>query len=71
MKTPSSNAVGDYMDKLPVARGAWLPIDAAAQLLQLDAASIRCWVADGSLEVRKVEGIEFVRLAQLQDLAAG
>lgn len=71
MKTPSSHAVGHDMDDLPVARGAWLPIDAAAELLQLDAATIRCWVADGSLEVRNVEGIEFVGLSQLQALAAG
>jgi hypothetical protein len=71
MKAPPSNAVGDRMDELPVTRGAWLPIDAAAELLHLEADMIRFWVADESLEVRKVEGIEFVRLAQLQSLAAG
>ena len=34
------------MDDFPVARGAWLPIEAAAELLRLDAAMIRRWVAD-------------------------
>jgi hypothetical protein len=31
----------DHMDELPVARGAWLQIDAAAELLRLDADRIR------------------------------
>ena len=60
-------AVVDSMDELPVARGAWLQIDAAAELLQLDAAQIRRWVADGSVEVRVVDGLEFVPLHQLRD----
>lgn len=59
------------MDPLPVARGAWLPIDAAAELLQLDAATIRRWVAEGSLEVRVVEGVEFVRLHELRAAVDG
>jgi hypothetical protein len=53
------------MDDFPVARGAWLPIDAAAELLRLDAAAIRRWVAEGSLAGRVVEGIEFVPLHEL------
>ena len=59
------------MDEFPVARGAWLPIDAAAELLRLEASKIRRWVADGGLEVRTVEGVEFIRLGQLQELAGG
>ena len=61
------DAVVIGMDELPVARGAWLPIDAAAELLRLDAAEIRRWVADGSVRVRVVEGLEFAPLHQLRD----
>lgn len=53
------------MEEFPVARGAWLPIDAAAELLRLDAAVIRRWVAEGALAVRVVEGLEFVPLHEL------
>jgi hypothetical protein len=54
------------MDDLPVTRGAWLPIEAAAEVLDLDAAVIRRWVAEGSLAARVVDGIEFVPLHELQ-----
>jgi hypothetical protein len=57
------------MDDLPVARGAWLPIDAAAELLNIDRDRIRRWVAGDSLEARMVEGVEFVRLHQLREVA--
>jgi hypothetical protein len=57
------------MDELPVARGAWLPIDAATELLNVRPDRIRRWVADGPLEVRVVEGVEFVRLYQLREAA--
>lgn len=56
------------MDDLPVARGAWLPIDASAELLDLEPEMVRRWVTAGRLEVRAVEGIEFVRLKQLQEV---
>jgi hypothetical protein len=56
------------MDGLPVARGAWLPVEAAAELFSLDVQMIRSRIADGSLEARTAEGIEFVRLAQLEQL---
>lgn len=56
------------MDDLPVARGAWLPIDASAELLDLEPKMVRRWVTAGRLEVRAVEGIEFVRLKQLQEV---
>ena len=38
MSQRSFGAVVDSMDKLPVARGAWLQIDAVAELLRLDTA---------------------------------
>ncbi|HET6362529.1 MAG TPA: hypothetical protein VFH11_10785 [Gemmatimonadota bacterium] len=53
------------MGEFPVARGAWLPIDAAAELLRIDAAEIRRWVAEGALARRVVEGVEFVPLHEL------
>ena len=56
------------MDDLPVAPGAWLPIDASAELLDLEPKMVRRWVTAGRLEVRAVEGIEFVRLKQLQEV---
>jgi hypothetical protein len=62
-----SRTVEQDMDDLPLARGSWLPIDASAELLQLEPEKIRHWVTAGCLEVRVVEGIEFVRLKQLQE----
>lgn len=59
------HAVADCMDDFPVARGSWLPIDAAAELLELDAAAIRRWVAEGALAARVVDGVEFVPLHEL------
>ena len=59
MRKRPLDAVADRMDDLPVARSAWLPIDAA----------IRRWVDEGSLAVRVVEGVEFVRLHQLREQA--
>jgi hypothetical protein len=67
-RTPR-HAVVDRMDELPVARGAWIPIDAAADLLRLDAAVIRGWVAEGALAARVVEEVEFVPLHELDDHA--
>ena len=67
MKREPRNAVADRMDELPIARGAWLQIDAAAELLRLDANQIRRWVTDGSVEVRIVDELEFVPLHQLKD----
>ena len=57
--------MADRMDDLPVARGAWLPIDAAAELFRLDAAVIRRWVAEGVIAARVVEEVEFVPLHEL------
>ena len=65
MRRKTRHAVAVRMDELPVARGAWLPIDAAAELLRLDAAVIRRWVAEGALTVRVVEEVEFVPLHEL------
>lgn len=67
MRQRPPRAVVDCMDDLPVARGAWLQIDAAPELLRLNVAQIRRWVADGSVEVRVVDGLEFVPLHQLRD----
>ena len=66
MGTRASGAVEEVVDDLPIARGAWLPIDAAAELLDLDVAQIRQSIADGFVEVRVVEGIEFVPAHQLR-----
>jgi hypothetical protein len=57
------------MEEFPVARGASLPFEAAVELFRLQAEEIRSWIADGSLEARTVDGVEFVRLAQLDQLA--
>src|SRR5688572_28473674 len=67
MRQRPPRAVVDCMDDLPVARGAWLQLDAAAELLRLDAARIRRWIANGSVEVRVVDGLDFVPLHQLRD----
>ena len=65
MEREPHSAVACGMEDLPVTRGAWLPIDVAAELLRLDAAEIRRWVADGALSARVVEGVEFVPLHEL------
>ena len=67
MQRERSRTVMQDMDDLPLARGSWLPIDASAELLHLEPEKIRRWVTAGCLEVRVVEGVEFVRLKQLQE----
>ena len=71
MRQRPPRAVLDLVNELPIARGAWLPIDVAAQLLHLDVDRIRRWVAEGSVVIRLVEGVEFVPLHQLRDAERG
>ena len=70
MRLDSFTPYGLTVDELPVSRGAWLPVDAAAELFRIDAVTIRRWSGEGLIESRTVEGIEFVRLEQLRSTAA-
>jgi hypothetical protein len=54
------------MDEFPIARGSWLPVNAATELLSVQESTIRSRIADGFLEARIVDGVEFVRVTELR-----
>jgi hypothetical protein len=50
-----------------LARGAWVTIEAAAELLDLDVSTIRGWIELGTVEMRVLADLEVVRF---QDVTA-
>jgi hypothetical protein len=49
-----------------LARGAWVPLEAAAELLDLDLARIRGWIESGTIEVRVLADLEVVRFQDVR-----
>jgi hypothetical protein len=49
-----------------LARGAWVPLEAAAELLDLDVAKIRRGIESGTIEVRVLADLEVVRFQDVR-----